>query len=276
MTRKMHEMHEMHESARPADWGSFAAGFARLRPPMRVSPSDAETMRAAIEGSDGEVLLLGVTPELAGLGKRLVAIDKEPRVIAEVWPGDDPQRRAVLADWLDLPLEAERFDAVIGDGSYNAVGNHAAELLREVKRVLAPGGTVSLRVFCSPAKPESFDDISGDVTSGWNGNAHALAWRIGMALAPANHAWVVSLPEIAAAFDALFPDREALCASTGWSGMDMAVFDRFAMAERSLAMPPQEVVLRSLERVFSHCRAVSGSGYPLAERCPTFICSGKR
>jgi hypothetical protein len=59
-------------------------------------------------------MLLGVTPQLAGLGGDLVAVDNSPKMLAQVWPGDAADRRAILADWTALPFAAGEFDAVIG------------------------------------------------------------------------------------------------------------------------------------------------------------------
>lgn len=255
-------------------WQNFAKGFERLGAPLRPSVSDVESLRGAIAGSDERVLLLGVTPELTGLGKKMVAVDKEPGMIADVWPGDDHRRRAVLANWLDLPFDDASFDAAIGDGSMNAVAGCREELLVEVRRVLAPAGILALRVFCSPESPETLRDIRRELEEGWNGNVYSLAWRIAMSLAPDKADAVVAVREVAQTFNELFPDRDAVAAKTGWNAAEIAFFDRLEAGAHSVGLPTLDTAVELLQRTFPQYRVIPGSGYPLAERCPTIVCSG--
>jgi hypothetical protein len=70
-----------------------------------------------------------------------------------------------------------------GDGSLNAIAGNLPALLREIRRVLVPRGVGAFRTFCAPEFPESLGTIRHDVEYGWQGNFHALKWRIAMALA---------------------------------------------------------------------------------------------
>ncbi|HEY7006526.1 MAG TPA: class I SAM-dependent methyltransferase [Sphingomicrobium sp.] len=240
---------------------------------MRPCPADVDNFRQALAPGEQRVLLLGVTPELSVLGKRLTAVDNSPRMLANVWPGDSAGRRAILADWTDLPFAEGSFDAVIGDASLNAAPEQVDEVLQEVSRVLAPRGKVAIRLFCAPDEPETLEAIAANVAGGWNGNFHALKWRIAMSLASSRPRASVPVREILEAFNATFPDRDRLAADTGWPAEDISTIDAYIAADHSLGFPTLSSLRRALERHFADISLLPGVGYPLAERCPTVICS---
>ena len=254
-----------------SEWRNFAGVHARLRPPLRPAPSDVAAFRAAIEGSDARVLLLGVTPELSVLGAQLTAVDNSPRMLARVWPGDRAGRRAMLGDWSALPFEDGAFDAVIGDGSLNSAPGQLQAIFGEIGRVLAPGGKAVFRLFASPETPETLEGIASDVTDGWGGNVHALKWRIAMALAAREPDAIVAVRDILAAFDRLFPDRASLAAQTGWGLEEIDTLDAYLGADHSLAFPTASRMIELASPYFSDTRVLDSHGYPLAERCPTVV-----
>lgn len=241
---------------------------------MRASPADVGNFRRATSSGDQRVLLLGVTPELSVLGRLLTAVDNSPRMLANVWPGDDETRRAMLADWTNLPFPDGSFDAVIGDGSLNSAPDQVEEVLKEARRALAPSGKAAFRLFCSPDSPETLESIVEDIANFSIGNVHALKWRIAMALAASKPHAIVPVAEILDAFDRLFPDREALSARTGWPLDDISTLDAYIGADHSLGFPTLSAFQGVLERHFSSVDILFAAGYPLAERCPTLICCG--
>jgi SAM-dependent methyltransferase len=258
-------------SSLTGDWRNFSGVYGKLRPPLRPTSGDVDNLRRAIAGSDQRVLLLGVTPELSVLGEQLIAVDNSPRMLADVWPGDRPDRRAMLADWTDLPFASASFDAVIGDASLNAAPGQVEEVIAETARVLAPGGKAAFRLFCAPERPERLDSIEADVASGWDGNLHALKWRIAMSLAASRPRASVPVADILQAFDAMFPDRAELAALTGWPAEDIATLDAYVGATHSLGFPTLSAFQALLERRFSAVSVSPAWGYPLAERCPVVI-----
>jgi SAM-dependent methyltransferase len=253
------------------EWHHFPALYGRLGPPLSPAASDVATFREAIRGHDRRVLLLGVTPKLAGLGEQLVAVDGSPEMVASIWPGDCEGRRATLGAWSELPFEDGAFDAVIGDGSLNSAPHHVEQVLAEARRVLPTGGRAAFRLFVSPDTPETLDAIQRDVMGGWPGNAHALKWRVAMALAASRRDAIVPAREILAAFDGLFPDRDDLAARTGWSKAEIDTLDAYIGADHSLGFPTLSAYCAMGERHFARSSVLPSSGYPLAERCPTMV-----
>lgn len=252
-------------------WTRFADLHRHLDAPLRPLPQDVDLMRRAIAGRDGAVLLLGVTPGLAALGADLTAVDGALRMIREVWPGDRPDRRAMVGDWRHLPVADASRDAVIGDGALNSAGRCLNEVLGEIARILKPDGIAAFRCFCAPEAPEDLAAIGRDVAAGGCGNFHALKWRIAMALAAEAPDRYVPVAQTLQTFNALFPDRAALCALTGWPESDVASIDFYEDASHGLVYPTEREMIARLAAHFPHATALHVAGYPLAERCPTLV-----
>ena len=251
------------------EWRNFANVFDRLGPPLRPSLADVARFEQAVRGHDRRLLLLGVTPELAMLGLDLTAVDNSPRMLAGVWPGDGPGRKARLGDWTDLPFEDASFDAVIGDGALNSAAGFVGPVLGEIARVLVSGGKAAFRLFCSPDEPETLSAIRGDLES--TGNVHALKWRVAMALAASKPDAVIPVRDILEAFNALVPDRASLAAKTGWSLAEIDTLDAYDGADHSLGFPTLQQMLALAAPFFGRAAVLGSGGYPLAERCPVVV-----
>jgi SAM-dependent methyltransferase len=258
---------------RPAGWSDFADRHARLDAPLLPTVGDVAAMRAAIAGHDAKVLLLGVTPALAILGKTLTAIDGSMRMVSKIWPGNDARRRTLCGNWLDLPIARGSVDSVIGDGSLNAVASEVPALLREIRRVLPPGGIAALRTFCAPERPESLDAIRHDAEHRSVGNFHALKWRIAMSLAADAAEWTVAVADIRHAFDRMFPDRDLLRDRMACSAADIETIDYYDGLDYGIGFPPVSRLRELAAPVFQSFRVIPASFYPLAERCPTIVLS---
>jgi SAM-dependent methyltransferase len=254
-------------------WRTFASVYRRLGPPLRPSRSDVDRIAEALPAEPERLLLLGVTPELSVLGRELTAVDNSPKMLADVWPGDRSNRRAMIGDWTDLPFADSTFDAVIGDGCLNSAPDHVEQVLDEAARVISLDGRFVIRAFCAPAQPACLSAIENDPTEGGSGNFHALKWRIAMALAPSRPRAAVLVSDILAAFNAMFPDRSKLASECGWSLEDIATIDAYEGADHKLGFPTLASFVALSERSFSHVRVIEAAGYPLAERCPTIACT---
>jgi SAM-dependent methyltransferase len=254
-------------------WSTFPDFHARFKPPLRPSESDVASIRTAIAGRDARVVLLGVTPELACFGDRLTAVDYSPQAIAKIWPGDNDRRRAVLADWRDMPIESGNADAVIGDGSLNAIAEGLPDLLGEIARVLSPSGRVAVRVFCSPEEPETLEALRRSLMDGEEAHIDTFRWRLMMALAALRPDWTIAVAELPDALNAMFPDRAALSRITGWTRDDFETIDCYVRATHRVAFPPLHRLIDIAKPVFGTSAVLVNGPYPLCARCPTVVLS---
>lgn len=130
-------------TARAADWDrrfpddgpAYAAAVADLglRAGDRVLDAGCGTGRA-------------LTPLRAAVGPSgvVVGVDLTPAMLeAAVRAGRDRDGQLVLADVAVLPLRSQSLDAVFGAGLVSHLA-HPAENLRELGRVVRPGGTLAL------------------------------------------------------------------------------------------------------------------------------------
>ncbi len=257
----------------PAPWSRFPDIYTRFKAPLLPSESDVASVRAAIAGSQTEVVLLGVTPALASLGDRLTAFDGSPEAVAKIWPGDSDGRRAVVADWRDLPLANGSVDAVIGDGSLNAIGDGLPDLLSEIARVLRPSGRAAIRAFCSPEEPETLEVLRRSVIDGELTNFGAYKWRVAMLLAARRSDWAVPVSAILDAVNVMFADRGALARLTGWTQDDFDTLDCYEGAAHHYVFPPLGRLLGMAKPLFSKTAVLANGPYPLSERCPTVVFS---
>lgn len=167
-------------------WEELAARWSNYQPPLIPSERDVATYRAALDGRDGHVLLLGVTPQLAGLGAQLTALDASAAMIAQVWPGDAPGRQALLGNWLhDLPAD-RHFTATITDGGaiYLRWPDEYVLLFDRLKAVCTPGFRLVMRGHYSENVQQEacFDRLAADIASGAASDPEAIKHRVGHAL----------------------------------------------------------------------------------------------
>lgn len=254
-------------------WDNYHRHWTLLGAPLRPTPETVGIVERALDLDEAHVLLLGVTPELAGLGKTMLAIDGSAAMVSGVWPGDSAGRRAITGNWLDLPLSRASVGAVIGDGCLTVVDSAQARhaLLGEVARVLKPEGRAVIRVFAGPETFEDLADIKAEALAGEIGNFHALKWRIAMACATSDVDRAVKVQAIRDAFDKTFPDREALAARTGWSMASIGTIDVYTGSETTYCFATLAMLINEARDWFDDVRVVPSGSYPLAERCPLLM-----
>jgi hypothetical protein len=226
-------------------------------------------VRAALRGHGGRVLLLGVTPELADIGRTTVAVDMSDSMIAVAWPGDTATRRAIRGNWLDMPLELPEFTAVIGDGSLSFLPMRAyARLFDELGALLLPGAFFAVRLYETPDRCETVGELRDAVMSGSGGGFHAFKWRLAMAIVARTGEASIAVARIHEVFEREFPDRAGLSAASGWSLGDIAEIDAYAGQDTVFSFPTRREILAALPAQFSNPRFLASGRYELAERCP--------
>ena len=254
-------------------WEAYHRHWALLGPPLRPPAEAVEAVGREAGCPGANVLLLGVTPELAGLGKTLRAVDSSPAMIAAVWPGDTETRHAAVGSWLDLPLDDASVDAVIGDGSLNSLGTEAERMgmMREVARVLRPGGRAAIRLFAAPEHRQDIAGITAEADAGRGGSFHAFKLRLAVALAGADPDCSVPVGRIRSTVEALHPDRAALARATGWKLEEIATINSYRNSDVIYSFATAARLVREAGSFFAEVRLAPSGSYHLADRCPILV-----
>lgn len=257
-------------------WEKLQRHWSLLGPPLKPPPEAVDAYRDILRPRDAEVVLLGVTPELADLGRTVVALDESEQMIAMVWPGDTASRRAIRGSWFDMPFEDATVGLVAGDGCVSVLDTPAtrARFFAEVARVLRPGGRAALRAFASPEAPEPLDAVRVRALGGGVSSFHELKWRVAMARAAGHCGRTIAVRSIREAFEATFPDREELCDATGWDLATVGTIDAYAESPAIYSFPTAQAFAAEARRFFDDVRVLSSGNYPFAEQCPMLVLTG--
>jgi hypothetical protein len=251
-------------------WDDFHRRWSRLKPPLRANDEVVAAIRRVIAGRDARTLLLGVTPELANIAASTTALDKSESMIARIWPGDTDARRAVLGNWLSMPLGKREFSSVIGDGSLNVIAfADCTALFCELGKVLLPGARLAMRIYEKPEPCETMAQLRRAAMAGEITGFHAFKWRLAMAMTSQDP--TVRVAAIHAAFVTEFPDRDALSHATGWERADIDEIDVYAKQDLVLNFPTRREILNMLPKEFANPRFEISGTYELAERCPILV-----
>lgn len=246
----------------------FHRRWASIAVPLRPPPEAVAAMAALIAGRGGRTLLLGVTPEIAGIAAPVIAVDWNERMVRLAWPAA-AGRMAVVADWHALPIASRSIDTAIGDASLSVLAWPITAFASQLARVLAPGARIVLRCFANPEPAETLTGLREAVLAGDGGSFSAFKLRLNMAVfAAAGGVRAVASHELFAGFERLFPDRAALAGATGWTAEEIARIDSYAGSETLHAYPNRARILAGLPWPG---RFVEVGGYELAERCPLLV-----
>lgn len=250
-------------------WQDFAGRWNRLGSPLRPCAEDVQNFRVAMGDDPGRTLLLGVTPELAGIAPQLAAIDNSAAMIAALWPD---KATAILGDWLDMPFVDSSLDTLIGDGCLVLLSHPAQhrQFFAQAARVLVPGGKMLLRVFINPEQGESPAAVCQDALNGGMKDFHAFKWRLSMAIAAGKKDWGVYVADTLATFDRLIPDRKRLAEITGWQQDDIDTIDFYRDSAARYSYPTLAHVRDTLPASLIETDMICGR-YELAERCPIIV-----
>jgi hypothetical protein len=254
-------------------WDAFYRRWRSLEPPLRPDPDVCHAIGGAIANHASRVLVLGVTPELADLGSRTVALDWSTSAVTRIWPGDASTRRAIQADWQQMPCANGAMTAAIGDGSLNCLSYPSGyeRLFRELTRTLRPGARIAVRVYLRPDDCESIAAISARVMAGGVETVHAFKWLLAMAICHGSGDSNVEVRRILRVFNDQFRDRAALCRVTGWTGDVLAEhLDVYGQLADVFSFPTAGQLLATCGS-FVRPQLVHAGSYELADRCPVLI-----
>lgn len=252
----------------------------RIEAPLRPHPSDVQDMERTVErlavtleNAEIKALLLGVTPEFAGMrwpaGTALVAVDRSQGMIDNIWPRSvPPGANAVQGDWLNLPVADASCDVVIGDGCFSQTSypECAQQLARELHRVLKPGGVLALRSFVRPTQADAVGVLFEKLRQGHFGSFHIFKWCLNMALQP-SLAQGVLLADVWDAVRAQYPDLGKLASERGWSEESVGTLDAYRNSTARFFYPTLEELRNTLLPHFTEDQLWYPT-YEMGERCP--------
>lgn len=259
-------------------WNAIRKHWQLLGPPLRPPAQVVETYDRELGLAGSHVVMLGVTPELAGLGASMTAVDESRDMIAGIWPGDTERRKAVRGDWFDLPLPEASVEALIGDGCLSVIG--AADLRRSlfasIARALKTDGRAGIRLYASPETPDDPKDVRALALSGGVSTFHELKWRVAMIATGTAPDYTIPVTGILGQFDRLFPDREELSARTGWELPVIGTIDVYRNSSVIYSFAPVTALIEEARVFFDNVRVASTGSYGLAERCPLLVLRSPR
>jgi len=254
-------------------WNAIRKHWQLLGSPLRPPAQVVEAYERELELSQSHVVMLGVTPELAGLGATMMAVDESADMIAGIWPGDTDTRKAVIGDWFDLPAPGASIDAVIGDGCLSVIGDADARraLFSAIARVLNADGRAGIRLYASPETPDDPKDVRALALSGGVSTFHELKWRVAMTAVGGAPDYIMPVTGILEQFEALFPDRAELSGHTGWDLPVIGTIDVYRNSPAIYSFAPAAAILEEAKAHFGDVSIASTGAYGLAERCPLLV-----
>ena len=250
-------------------WSDFYKRWDRSRPPLRPHPQSVAAMARLLADHSGPRLLLGVTPELAALPGQTVAMDWSAEMIAQIWPGNTPDRVVIRGDWTEMPFAPAQFASAIGDGSLNMMrwpGDYHMILTR-LREVVRPGGRIIFRCFTAPETGETVQQLGQEIMASTPIGFHAFKWRLAMAIVHEQQSTNIPVRAIWDAFEQHFRDRDLLSRASGWSLETIAEIDDYRVSPLDKSFPTRTM----LREVFPGMQLLESGDYEMAERCPLMV-----
>lgn len=254
-------------------WNAIRRHWQLLGSPLRPPAEVVDTYDRELGLARSHVVMLGVTPELAGLGAAMTSVDESADMIAGIWPGDTDTRKAVQGDWFDLPFGDASVEALIGDGCLSVIG--AADLRRalfaSIARALKADGRAAVRLYASPETRDEPQDIRALALAGGASTFHELKWRVAMTATGGAPNHTIPVMGILEQFERMFPDREELSARTGWELPVIGTIDVYRNSSAVYSFAPAAALINEARTFFDDVRLASTGTYGLAERCPLLV-----
>jgi SAM-dependent methyltransferase len=251
------------------------------RPPWCPSREDGLLMREMANralGSSGKgprVLVLGVTPQIIQLDwphdAELAAVDSSSSMIASNWRLHRCLASFVVcARWQVLPFANASFDAIVGDGSLNALPDldEYGKVLHQAARALRPGGALVLRCFIKPKRMEAPEQVVLQARQG--GFSTTSEFRLRFAFAAADAGGRVALAQLRDSFNALVADRGDFARATGWPRQEIDYVDIDKDSRIGLTFPTGSQ-LQALSEPFFRIERLERGTYAQSEHCPTIL-----
>lgn len=267
-------------------WPRVALNWRLIGAPLRPVAQDVAFYAQVIDdwqtdhpGRAPRGLILGVTPELHDLDwpdrRLLFAADRTVEMIDYVWPGD--RHRALLCDWLAIPMARSSVDIAMCDGGLHLLSAPDAQeaLARALADLVASGGLLAFRLFLPPTTPETADAVLDDLLAGRIRDLNCLKLRLGPALMPSAEEGV-ALRDVWTCLRVLAGEGgwSALAARLGWEEDHLAAINGYRDA-------PARYHFVDLERAIAVFTSMTGGAfrvarihyadYVMGQSCPTVV-----
>jgi len=240
-------------------WADRSRNWGRNGPPLQPNQEIIDCFASLVPLS-ANILLMGVTPQIAEAYTHVTAVEREPAMIERVWPGNSETKRAILDNWLTVDLPENHYDGIIGDGSINMLDLKDVEfMLNKAKKLLRPGGVFACRMFTRLDEPITKERLHAEAA---NPTVNFSAYRrlIPMYLAAQNGP-VVPVKLIVNLFDQMFPDRTIL----PWTAEQMSTMEPYRTSESTTWFPTRDEILDLAPK---GSRYIESGTYDIADTCP--------
>jgi hypothetical protein len=245
-------------------WAERSKHWNRSQPPLRPDPDAVRLIQDLIGNTTSDILLLGVTRELTVAFDNVVAVEREPNMISNVWLGNTESKRVIHDDWLKVQFPHERFGGAVGDGSINQVAfpHDQLMLLDRILDWLEPGGVFACRMYTRPDTPITRADLVREgITPSVNWSAYRrmltmhLADRVGQTM---------PIKLVKELFDDLFPEKSVL----PWTSEQLEMIDAYGKSELSSCLPTRDELRQIIPARAKEVQFLDVGNYDLAECCP--------
>jgi hypothetical protein len=238
----------------------------KLTAPARPSPSVVNQYKELIP--DGNVLLLGVTPEIANSYQVVTAIDSDEKMIKNVWPGDSLTKRVFHANW-ETFVTHERFNGIIGDVALTLLADKKkiTSFNQKCFDMLLPNGVVAQRIFHKPNdvldRNQLIDMLSKPATINFN----AFKWLMFMTYSNETHQ-KISFSKVRKFFNEIAPDRQQVSENTGWTIEQINTIDFYENTTAEVIVLSKKEWLETVPKGAKNVHFYYQEDYDLAELCP--------
>ncbi len=238
----------------------------KLKAPARPTQSVINDFKSLVP--EGPILILGVTPEIANAYTDVLAIDRDPKMLENVWPGDTDTKKAVNDNWETFMTDRD-FNGVIGDVAFTMLADkqRITNLSKKAFDMLKPGGTVAHRLFHKPEKPITRDYLIDMLTKPATVNFAAFKWMMFMCYAEEKTS-NFKLTNILTLFNEICPVREFAASDTGWSMNDINTIDLYKHSEWEVIVMSKKEWLETVPKDAINVKFTYQTDYDLAELCP--------
>jgi SAM-dependent methyltransferase len=241
-------------------WADRSRNWGKNGPPLQPNQEIIDCF-ASLVPTSANILLLGVTPQIATAYTHVTAVDREPAMIENVWPGNTENKRAILDNWLTVTLAENYYDGIIGDGSINMLSypEDVNFMLGKALTLLRPGGVFACRMFTRPNENITLERLLAEAKTP-TVNFSAYRRLIPMYLA-VEHGPLVPVRLIVELFDQLFPDRSLL----PWTAEQMSTLEPYRKSDATTWFPTRSEILALAPE---GSRYIESGTYDISDTCP--------